>query len=119
VKFLVDAQLPPRLVAWLVSRGERARHVAALPDGLRMPDAEIWAEAGSAGEAIVTKDFLDFAAVRGSPPAVLLLAVGNASNRDLLERLEASWPVLLDELARPDACVVILERERVVVQRRA
>ena len=41
MKFLIDAQLPPRLVGWLVARGHEARHVVDLPDGLRMPDAEI------------------------------------------------------------------------------
>jgi predicted nuclease of predicted toxin-antitoxin system len=41
VKFLVDAQLPPRLTVWLAERGHEAVHVSALPDGLRMPDTEL------------------------------------------------------------------------------
>jgi predicted nuclease of predicted toxin-antitoxin system len=61
VKFLVDAQLPPKLADWLTARGHDAQHVAALPGGLRMPDAEIWQRAGVEGSIIVSKDreFLD------------------------------------------------------------
>jgi len=120
VKFLVDAQLPPRLVAWLVTRGHEARHVVDLPDGLRLPDAEIWRLA-AAEEAVVMskdKDFLDLAAVRGTPPVVLLLGVGNASTQTLLGLLDDAWPVLSVELGRDDAGVVMLERDRVVVLRR-
>jgi predicted nuclease of predicted toxin-antitoxin system len=121
VKFLIDAQLPPRLVGWLVARGHEARHVVDLPDGLRLPDAEIWRLA-AAEEAVVVskdKDFLDLAAVRGAPPVVLLLGVGNASTQTLLGLLDDAWPVLSAELGRDDAGVVMLERDRVAVLRRA
>ncbi|MBK8695064.1 MAG: DUF5615 family PIN-like protein [Deltaproteobacteria bacterium] len=51
MKFLIDAQLPPRLVGWLVARGQEARHVVDLPDGLRLPDAEIWRLAAAEGRS--------------------------------------------------------------------
>lgn len=121
MKFLVDAQLPPRLVGWLVARDHEARHVADLPDGLRMPDAEIWRYAAEDGSIVVSKDkdFLDLAAVHGAPPVVLLLGVGNASTQTLLELLDVAWPVLSEELNKRDAGVVILERDRVVALRRS
>ena len=86
MKFLIDAQLPPKVVAWLAAHGHEALHVATVPDGLRLLDAEIWRYAASEGRVIVSKDkdFLDLAAVRGTPPIVLLLSVGNASNAQLL-----------------------------------
>ena len=31
MRFLVDAQLPPRLATWLTVEGHEALHVAALP----------------------------------------------------------------------------------------
>lgn len=120
MKFLVDAQLPPVLVGWLVARGYEAAHVAELPSGLRMPDGEIWHYAAGEGLTIVSKDkdFLDLAAVRGAPPMVLLIGLGNASTRDLLSLLDEAWPVLSTELSKSDAGVVMLERQRIVVVHR-
>ena len=121
MRFLIDAQLPPRLVGWFEGRGHDARHVADLPDGLRMPDDEIWGHAAADGAVIVSKDndFLDLAAVRGTPPIVLLIGLGNVSTADLLHLLDEAWPALSAELARPDAGVLALERERIVILRQA
>ena len=57
-----------------------------------MPDAEIWRLAAAEGAVVVRKhkDFLDRAAVRGTPSVVLLLGVGNASTQTLLRLLAAS-----------------------------
>lgn len=57
-----------------------------------MPDAEIWRLAAAEGAVVVRKDkdFLDLTAVRGTPPVVLLLGVGNASTQTLLRLLAAS-----------------------------
>lgn len=85
-----------------------------------MPDAEVWQNASADGAVIVSKDkdFLDLAAVRGTPPLVLIVGVGNASTSTLLQLLDAAWPALLAELARGDASIVTLERDRIVVLRR-
>ena len=85
-----------------------------------MPDVEIWRHALTAGEVIVSKDrdFLDLAAVRGSPPVLLLIALGNTSTDSLLHALESAWPQIRLELARPEAGVVTLEPERLVVLHR-
>jgi predicted nuclease of predicted toxin-antitoxin system len=121
MKFLIDAQLPPRLVDWLAARGRQARHVMGLPGGLRMPDTEVWQRAATEGLIIVSKDkdFLDLASVRGTPPIIFFIGVGNASTARLLDLLDAAWPTVSAELASPDASVVTLERERIVVLRRA
>jgi predicted nuclease of predicted toxin-antitoxin system len=86
-----------------------------------MPDAEIWRYAATDGSIVISKDkdFLDLAAVRGTPPVVLLLGVGNASTATLLKLLDDAWPVLCDELGRDDAGVVMLERDRIALLRRA
>ena len=120
MRFLVDAQLPPRLAVWLAARGHDALHVGTLPDGLRLQDAAIWLKAASDDRIIVSKDkdFLDLAAVRGTPPLVLHLALGNCSTSGLLEQLEVAWTCVSDELASPDAGVVMIERGRLVVLRR-
>ena len=44
MRFLVDAQLPPGLVDWIVAQGYQAEHVADL--GLAAaPDRTVWSRA--------------------------------------------------------------------------
>ena len=121
MRFLVDAQLPPRLATWLTVEGHEALHVAALPGGLQMADADIWRRAAADASIIVSKDrdFLDLSAVHGAPPVVLHVAVGNISTTDLLGLLHRAWPLLLRELGRDDASVVTLGREHVTALRRS
>ena len=120
MKFLVDAQLPPRLVTWLSAQGHDARHVTELPSGLQMPDVEIWQHALRESRIIASKDrdFLDLASVRGAPPVVFLIGLGNASTSTLLELLSDAWPTVVAELASPRAGIVTLERTRIVVLHR-
>ena len=77
---LFDHNLSPRLIERLADLYPGARHVAAV--GLeRATDAEVWAYAGAHGCAIVTKDadFTDTAVLRGSPPKVIWLRLGNCT----------------------------------------
>ncbi len=57
----MDAQLPPALARWLVSRGHDAEHVADL-ELAAADDRTIWHHAASTGAVVVTKDE-DFATV--------------------------------------------------------
>jgi predicted nuclease of predicted toxin-antitoxin system len=41
MNFLVDAQLPRRMAAWLASAGCDAKHTLDLPDGNRTADEQI------------------------------------------------------------------------------
>ncbi len=50
---------------------------------------------------------------------VLFLGVGNASTATGLKLLDDAWPVLCRELGRDDAGVVMLERDRIALHRRA
>jgi len=49
VKFLLDAQLPRKLAAYLLERGHDAVHVATMPHGFTTPDTEITAKADQEG----------------------------------------------------------------------
>ena len=84
MKFLVDAQLPPALVRWLVEAGCEAQAVREI--GLReAEDGAIWRHAEANGFVIVTKDE-DFALrvqATKSGPCVVWLRVGNTSNAAL------------------------------------
>lgn len=89
MKFLIDAQLPPALAAWLLERGHETQAVREV--GLREADDEaIWAYAQRTGAAILTKDE-DFAVrceQKAAGPVVVWLRIGNTSNQALRVWLE-------------------------------
>jgi predicted nuclease of predicted toxin-antitoxin system len=99
MRFLVDAQLPPALAAWIRQRGHEAQAVREL--GLRdAEDEEIWTRAIELDAIIVTKD-ADFVLIAATVPGtqVLWIRMGNTSNAHLLNRFELHWDGLLDHLA--------------------
>lgn len=92
MKFLIDANLPPRLCAWLKSRRHDADHLFDL-NLLTATDTEIWQRAKAQNLVIVSKDvdFYDRALLFGTPPQVVHVAVGNCSNARLFEILADEW----------------------------
>jgi len=92
VKFLIDANLPPRLCGWLQLRRHEAEHLFEL-DLLDATDTEIWRRAEVENLVIVSKDvdFYDRAPVFGARPQVVHVSVGNCSNARLLEILVGEW----------------------------
>ena len=94
MKFLVDAQLPRRLAAWLAAAGHDAIHTLDLPAGNRTPDAAICALADQEGRVVVTKDedFVHSFIVEGRPARLLLVSTGNISNADLYALVQTSLP---------------------------
>jgi predicted nuclease of predicted toxin-antitoxin system len=94
VKLLLDQNLSRRLVPMLIDAFPGTSQVQLL--GLETgTDAAIWSYAGAHGYAVVTKDsdFVELAALRGPPPKVIWLNLGNVANSDvsakLLENIEA------------------------------
>jgi predicted nuclease of predicted toxin-antitoxin system len=80
VRLLFDENLSPHLVGDLVSHWPGSTHIEFL--GMRgASDAAIWAHARDGNFIIVSKDddFRSLALVRGPPPKVIWLQVGNAS----------------------------------------
>jgi predicted nuclease of predicted toxin-antitoxin system len=109
VRLLFDHNLSPRLVARLADRYPGASHVALV--GLeRATDAEVWAYAGTHGCAIVTKDsdFTDAAVLRGSPPKVVWLRLGNCTTGDAEQALRRAAEAIAAFLADPTAAVLEL-----------
>jgi len=98
MNFLVDAQLPRRMTAWLTAAGCDAVHTLDLPDGNRTTDEQINDVADREQRAVVTKDadFVDSHVLRGRPAKLLLISTGNISNRDL----EALAVPLLTDILR-------------------
>ncbi|GIG36912.1 DUF5615 family PIN-like protein [Cellulomonas pakistanensis] len=97
MKFLVDAQLPPRLVRALVRHGHDAVHTRDLPHGNRTPDAEVAARADAENRVVVTND-ADFQIthqLHGRQRRLLVVATGNITDDDLLLVVERSLSTVL------------------------
>lgn len=90
MNFLVDAQLPPSLCAWLRSKGHQATHVMDV-GLLAATDRAIAAKAVADGLILVSKDE-DFVILLMSDGLQLLwLRIGNATNRALVAWLAPRW----------------------------
>jgi predicted nuclease of predicted toxin-antitoxin system len=108
VRFLVDANLPPALVAWLESRGHSALHVAKTGNPSR-PDAVIWDEALAGGFVLISKDE-DFARRRSlttKGPHVVWIRLGNTRRVALLAHLDGVWLQLEAALERGEPLVEV------------
>jgi predicted nuclease of predicted toxin-antitoxin system len=85
MKFLVDAQLPRRLVRLFRDAGFEAIHTLDLPLGNRTPDAEINALSIREQYVVVTKDadFVNSFHLHRQPYKLLLVSTGNIRNAEL------------------------------------
>ncbi len=101
MKFLVDAQLPRRLVGVLSGAGHETKHTFDLSAGNRTTDETISALADSEGCVVVTKDsdFVDSFWLRKSPKKLLLVSTGNITNNELLALFEANMGAIESALA--------------------
>lgn len=99
MKFLVDAQLPPRLAEWLVDQGHTALHVAEL-GLLAATDREIWAAAEANEQVLVTKDrdFIEWALEPAASVRVVWVRIGNLGNAALIGRLAPVWADVISSL---------------------
>ena len=97
MKFLVDANLPPRLCVWLGARRHEADHVFDR-NLLTATDTHLWERGRAENLVIISKDvdFYDRALLFGAPPQVVHIAVGNCSNTGLFDALAYQW----DEIER-------------------
>lgn len=84
-KFLVDAQLPKRLAAWLNLAGYDAIHTRDLPRQNRTADVEINAISIQEQRIVITKDsdFLDSFLLNREPYKLLQVTTGNITNSEL------------------------------------
>jgi predicted nuclease of predicted toxin-antitoxin system len=98
MKFLVDAQLPRRMTAWLTAAGCDAIHTLDLPGANRTTDEQINDIADREQRVVITKDsdFVDSHLLRGRPAKLLLISTGNITNRVL----EALMVPLIPDIAR-------------------
>lgn len=91
-RFLVDAQLPYRLVLALRQLGQDVVHTRELPNGNRTTDTEINLISLEQARVVVTKDadFVESFLLQGAPHKLLLISTGNIDNEGLLRLILAS-----------------------------
>lgn len=100
MKFLVDAQLPRRLVRRLQEGGHDALHTLDLPHGNRTKDTEVNSIALRDGRVVITKDtdFVNSFLLLGRPGKLLMISTGNITNSDLETLLVSNIPALVAAL---------------------
>ncbi|ANE56964.1 DUF5615 family PIN-like protein [Methylomonas sp. DH-1] len=104
MKFLVDAQLPRQLAVGLNWRGHDTLHTLDLPLGNRTSDTEINRISVEEQRVVVSKDadFVNSFLLFGKPFKLLLISVGNISNRALLELFDKNLPMMVAALESYD-----------------
>lgn len=108
IRFLIDAQLPPRLARALVEAGYTAHHVEDV--GLRhAADSEIWKYAEREQAVIVTKDddFVERFRRKQSGPGIVWLRIGNAATAALLVWFLPILPAVVNQLKRGDRFIEV------------
>lgn len=107
--FLVDANLPPGLAAWLRERGHEAIHACEHP-GLSLDDLAIFEFARTHGYTIVTKDedFAALAILNKNPAAVVWVRFGNATNAMLRNWLAPLLPEIVQRLASGETLIEVV-----------
>ena len=100
MKFLVDAQLPHRLVDLFRRAGLDTVHTLDLTLGNRTPDGVINELSVTQQRVVVTKDtdFVDSFVLAGVPWKLLLVTTGNIRNSELEVILQANLTRIADGL---------------------
>ena len=110
MKLLFDENLSPRLVMELQTIFPQSAHVTSV--GLRgQPDDTVWCYARDHDAVIVSKDneFRQLSFLKGPPPKVIWLAVGNAGTGAIAALLRQSRPQIDAFVASPEEGLLVLE----------
>ena len=110
---LLDQNVAPGLARRLADLYPGSAHVRDF--GLQASDDEaIWAHAAAHGFVIVTKDddFRQRSLLRGAPPRVIWLRLGNCRTADVEAVLRARVADVLAFARDPDAALLILARRQ-------
>lgn len=109
MKLLFDQNLSPRLVERLRDILPESSHVSQF--GLAIaPDAVVWEYARMHGYTLVSKDadFSELSLLRGFPPRVIWLQIGNCATRQIEALLRTYLQAIITFDEDADAGVLIL-----------
>ena len=106
---LFDQNLSFRLPELLVQLFPNAEHVRDVGLG-RADDLAIWEYAAAHGAAIVTKDddFRQLSFLRGAPPKVVWVHLGNCRTSDVVAALRARRSNIRDFLDEAEGALLVL-----------
>lgn len=109
MRLLLDEQLSEALVTKLAGVFPGALHVRLLGRG-GAPDPDVWEMAREHGCVLVTKDedFHRLSLVRGAPPKVVWLRIGNCATADISRLLSAHADDIRQFEMQADATVLEL-----------
>jgi predicted nuclease of predicted toxin-antitoxin system len=109
LKLLLDHNLSHKLVARLADLYPGSTQTRLLGYA-RASDPEIWFHARTHGFVIVSKDddFPELAVLRGAPPKVIWLRIGNCSSAAVERLLRANHEAIEAFLADPERVVLEL-----------
>jgi predicted nuclease of predicted toxin-antitoxin system len=98
LKFIVDTQLPPLLAEVLKSKGYDIIHTTNFSKGHLLNDSEIRTIAVEEKRIIITKDkdFFDYYLLKGAPPKILLIEIGNSKNKELLDIVRQNFSTIVE-----------------------
>lgn len=108
MKFLVDAQLPTALAAFLRDRGFDTIHTKELPKGNDTSDFEINILSLAESRIVVSKDgdFYDSFTARKEPYKLLHIKTGNIRNAELINLFEKNLAAIIAELEENDIVTI-------------
>lgn len=103
------------LATYLRWKGFDAIHTTHFHEGHLLQDAQIAKIALDENRIIVTKDsdFPDSFFLKGAPPRLIYLRLGNIRNRELTAFLEARW-TLVEGLLAEDSGMIVLNKEQLI-----
>ncbi len=104
MRFVVDAQLPKSLAAFLREQGHDAIHTSELPKGNETTDIEINQLSLTEKRIVISKDGDFFNSFSGTkePHKLLYVRTGNISNARLIDLFRKNIQTIVDELAEKD-----------------
>lgn len=110
MKLLFDENLSVKLVAKLHAEYPRSTHV----DGVGLhsaTDLRIWEYAKANGFVLVSKDddFRNLSLVKGAPPKVLWLNLGNVSTDTIAKVLKDRYAEIKSFAASPEEALLVLK----------
>jgi len=104
MRFIIDAQLPRSLAAFLRDKGFDVIHTSELPHGNDTSDTEINQLSLSEERVVISKDgdFYNSFSSTKEPFKLLYVRTGNISNAKLIELFEKNIGSILRELEEGD-----------------
>ena len=104
------------LATYLQWKGFDAIHTTYFPESHLLQDADIAKIATEENRIVVTKDsdFPDSFFLKGPPPRIIYLRLGNLRSRELTAFLEGRWS-MIEELLGQDSGMLVLSQEQLII----